>query len=222
MEHKELSEKHKFQLDRIALFSDAIFAIAITLLIIEIKVPRLDEGAINDHDLWKALLHLLPEFIGFFISFLVIGMYWMTHHRLFKFIVRVNQKLLWGNLLFMLPIVIMPFSTAFFSEYYNSSLKPPLLIYAANILLAGFFVFRLWRLVYLPKNNLSEGLTKIIYKYNATRALAIPSVFAFALLLSFINSNLAYIIPLLTPLITRLVNLYFTKRYPDAIKSYLE
>ncbi|MFT3827386.1 MAG: TMEM175 family protein [Chitinophagaceae bacterium] len=222
MEQHLQAEKNKFQLDRIALFSDAIFAIAITLLIIEIKVPVLEGSEVNDHELWKALGHLLPEFIGFFISFLVIGVYWLTHHRLFKFIVRVNQKLLWGNLLFMLPIVVMPFSTAFFSEYYNSSLKLPLLIYAANILLAGLFIFRLWRMVYQPKNGLSEGLTKIIYKYNVTRALVIPGIFAFALLLSFISSGMAYIIPLLAPLIIYFINFYFSKRYPEDIKGYLE
>ena len=222
MDQKELAEKNKFQLDRIALFSDAIFAIAITLLIIEIKVPKLEHETVNDHELWHGLFHLLPEFIGFFISFLVIGIYWMMHHRLFKFIVRVNQKLLWGNLLFMLPIIVMPFSTALFSAYYNSSLKAPLIIYAANILLAGLLVFRLWKLVYNPKNGLSEGLTPVLFKYNVARALVIPFIFAFTILLSFVMPNLAYIIPLLTPVITRLINWYFIKRYPAAIKTYLE
>lgn len=222
MDQKELAEKNKFQLDRIALFSDAIFAIAITLLIIEIKVPKLHGEAVSNHELWEALFHLLPEFIGFFVSFLVIGMYWMTHHRLFKFVTHVSQKLLWGNLLFMLPIIIMPFSTALFSEYYNASLNAPLIMYAANIMLSGLLLYRLWRIVYQPKNEISEGLTPVLFRYNSTRSLAIPAMFAFALLLYFIIPGLAYIIPLLTPLVTRFINLYYVKRYPDAMKNYLK
>ncbi|MEO7835395.1 MAG: TMEM175 family protein, partial [Ginsengibacter sp.] len=129
-------EKEKFQLDRIAFFSDAIFAIAITLLIIEIKVPEVDSKNLSDRTLFIASTYLIPKFIGFTVSFFVIGLYWLAHHRMFKYIVRSSQKLLWNNLIFMFPIVIMPFSTAFLSDYFNGALQMPLIVYTINICMA--------------------------------------------------------------------------------------
>ncbi|HNP53727.1 MAG TPA: TMEM175 family protein [Ferruginibacter sp.] len=221
MSHPPLNEKEKFQLDRIALFSDAIFAIAITLLIIEIKVPELHSEPITDTALAHELAHLMPKFIGFLVSFLVIGLYWLAHHRMFRFVTRSSQKLLWNNLLFMLPIVLMPFSTSFFSEYYSDSLRLPLLIYTVNILLAGLFSFRLWRIVYLPQNKLSVELSPVLFRFNATRALIIPCFFLAAILLSYINITLAYAIPPLAPLAGKFINWYYVKKYPNEMKKHL-
>ncbi|WP_315818872.1 TMEM175 family protein [Paraflavitalea speifideaquila] len=81
-------------------FSDAVFAIAITLLVIEIKVPELEQEHLTEGALLKSLEHLFPKIIGFLISFFLIGNYWMVHHRLFGFVIDYNRKLLWMNLLF--------------------------------------------------------------------------------------------------------------------------
>ena len=217
LKHDDHSEK--FQLERIALFSDAVFAIAITLLIIEIKVPELNSANINDQELWISLTHIVPKFIGFIVSFFVIGLYWLAHHRMFKYVVATSQKLIWNNLLFLLPIVIMPFSTAFLSEFYNSTLKIPLAIYSFTICLAGFFSFRLWKIIGNPKNNVSNNIPKVILHYNSTRALTIPILFCLAFLLSFITSW-SYLIPPLTPFVTKMITNYFTKKYPEIMKTY--
>ena len=150
--------KEKFQLERIALFSDAVFAIAITLLIIEIKVPELHSGEVSDDALLHGLAQIIPKFIGFLVSFFVIGLYWLSHHRLFKYVTASSQKLLWNNLFFLLPIVVMPFSTSFFSEYYSGSLRVPIGVYMTNISFAGFFSYRLWKIVGNPKYHLSNSM----------------------------------------------------------------
>lgn len=224
MENNKHDEMHKekFQLERVALFSDAIFAIAITLLIIEIKVPEVHSHLLSDEQLFEGLLSILPKFIGFFVSFFVIGLYWLSHHRMFKYVIHSNQKLLWNNLLFMLPIVVMPFSTSFFSEYYNGSLRLPLIVYMTNICFAGFFSFRLWRIIGDPKNHLSQNLNKPIMRYNAARALTIPLIFIFAFLVSYINIWIAYIIPPFTPIVTKLIRRHFTNKYPEIMKSHLD
>ena len=213
--HPDTDHKEKFQMERIALFSDAIFAIAITLLIIEIKVPELDGVEKNDRNLIISLLHSIPKFVGFFVSFFVIGLYWMAHHRLFRYVVRSNQKLLGNNLLFLLPIVMMPFSTAFLSEHYNTQLRVPLIVYTVNICFAGLCSYRLWKIVGSPRYELSQGLEKPILNYNTTRALTTPIVFIFVTLLSFIDQRIAYIALPVMPFISTLIKQRFKKKYPQ-------
>ena len=117
-QHHTEQERQKFQLDRIALFSDAVFAIAITLLVIEIKVPAVNaDRQLFDHEFNHALKEMIPEFIGFFISFIVIGNYWRAHHTIFGYVTDYNRKLISLNTWFLLTIVCMPFTTAMMSKY---------------------------------------------------------------------------------------------------------
>lgn len=104
--YKPHQHQEKFQLERVVFFNDAVFAIAITLLIIDIKIPELPHLEITDKQLLYKLSGLIPKFIGFIISFFVIGLYWLAHHRMFKYVTSVNQKLLWANLLLYIPIHI--------------------------------------------------------------------------------------------------------------------
>ena len=149
----ENAEREAFQLERIALFSDAVFAIAITLLILEITVPKIEDHPISDRALWEVLVTTAPQFIGFIISFLVIGLYWQAHHRLFRYIDRINHPLIRNNQFFLLPIVIMPFTTSFLSEYYSTSLKLPIGVYMLNICVAGLLNFRLWNIISSRNNH---------------------------------------------------------------------
>nr|WP_319397658.1 TMEM175 family protein [uncultured Carboxylicivirga sp.] len=221
MKYKILKEqdKEEFQVSRVAGFSDGVFAFAITLLVIDIKIPEVNMHHISDAVLWTQLKELTPKLIGFFVSFFVIAMYWLSHHRIFKFVVSVNKKLLWGNLLFLLPIVLMPFSTGFFSRYFTTSVKLPFAIYTLTICMAGFFCFRLWKLIGNPKNKLSAGLERVIVNYNLARALIVPVFFMATLLLSFIT-GLAYFVPILTFFIPQLITRYYNKKYPLIMKKY--
>jgi uncharacterized membrane protein len=109
-------DRTEFQLERLILFTDAVFAIAITLLAIEIKIPEF-EGLPTDVEVWQRLIWLIPKFIGFLVGFAVIAIYWTAHHRIFRFVRSYDQKLLWLNILFLLFIVLMPFSSGLFSSY---------------------------------------------------------------------------------------------------------
>jgi uncharacterized membrane protein len=211
--------KEEFQLERIALFSDAVFAIAITLLIIEIKVPEIHSHDITDKQLWAEFSKLIPKFIGFILSFIVIGLYWLSHHRIFKYITSVNQKLLWANLLFLLPIVLMPFSTAFLSEYYTNSLKLPLIFYTLTICLTGFFNYRIWKIIGNPKNKLSDGIDKVIVNFNIVRALTVPILFILTLLMSFI-SNWAFLLPILMLFVPKLITKYYKNKFPAIMEKH--
>ncbi|RDE05002.1 DUF1211 domain-containing protein [Sphingomonas aracearum] len=102
-------------LERLTFFSDAVFAIAMTLLVIEIRVPHLHE--LSDRHLGQALLNLLPNYAGFLSSFFVIGRFWVGHHTLFGMLRAADSRLVWSNLFLLATVAFMPFPTAIFSEY---------------------------------------------------------------------------------------------------------
>ena len=97
---------------RIEAFSDGVFAIAITLLVIEIGVPHV-EGT----TLFGALVEQWPSYLGYVISFLQIGVIWANHHNRFRFIVRSDHVLLFLNILFLMCVAFIPFPTALLAEY---------------------------------------------------------------------------------------------------------
>jgi uncharacterized membrane protein len=209
--HSEL--KKEFQLERLILFSDAIFAIAITLLVIEIKVPELDRHTATDDQLAHSLAEMIPKFIGFFISFFIIGLYWTIHHRMFGFVINYTRRLLWLNLLFLLGIVLMPFSTAFYSAYVIRFLKIPVIVYVVNIVFLGLMNYILWSYLSNPKQNLVEGLDERERKYFSFRAITVPFIFTVtALVYLFIAPKVAVWIPPLTPLFMRIVRMKYEKR----------
>jgi uncharacterized membrane protein len=102
--------------NRLEAFSDGVIAIAITLLVIEIHVPGHEE--IHDNgDLLHALWDLWPSYLGYLISFIVIGIMWANHHNIFKHIVRVDHYLILINTLFLLFVGFIPFTTGLLAEY---------------------------------------------------------------------------------------------------------
>ena len=102
----------KFGLTRLEAFSDGVFAIVITLLVIELHVPEAAEG-----ELARGLAHLLPKFVSFVVSFIYITIYWINHHQLFHMIKQANRGLFWLNSLFLLCLTFIPFPTALIGSY---------------------------------------------------------------------------------------------------------
>jgi uncharacterized membrane protein len=199
--HNEL--KKEFQLERLILFSDAVFAIAITLLIIEIKVPELHGEELTENRLLQSLAHLIPKFIGFFISFLLIGLYWTVHHRLFGFVKNYNGGLIWLNIFFLMAIVLMPFTTALYSEYALQNVISPVIIYAGNLVFIGLMNFSLWRYVSNPKHNLSENLTKDVARYFAYRSVTVMLIFVVFAFVYLFSPFIAFWIPITIPLVLK-------------------
>ncbi len=105
---------------RLEAFSDGVFAVAITLLVLNIKVPGIELPSaklLSDNDLWKELWNEWPMLVAYGISFATIGIMWLNHHRLFNHIKRTDTTLLLLNLLLLLIIVFIPVPTALLSEY---------------------------------------------------------------------------------------------------------
>lgn len=151
-------DKQEFQVERLILFSDAVFAIAITLLIIEIKIPEVAGEIVTNQSFWHAFTFSIPKFLGFFMSFSMIGLFWSKHHQMFGFVTNYSPRLIFLNLFYLCTIVLMPYSTAIYSEYSlgrYESLIIPFLFYSINIVLAGFASFLLWHYIGDPKNRVT-------------------------------------------------------------------
>ncbi|UKJ08312.1 TMEM175 family protein [Solitalea lacus] len=109
---------------RLEMFSDGVFAIAITLLIIEIKVPALNLMG-STSDVWNATIHLWPSFFALFLSFILIFISWYGHHVLFDALDKASDRFLFASGFFLLTVVILPFPTAFMAEYLNTLYAQP-------------------------------------------------------------------------------------------------
>jgi len=115
---------------RLEAFSDGVFAIAITLLVLGIEIPD-----VGDSGLDRALDDLIPDAFAYFIGFAVIGIFWINHHAFFGEVERHNNRLLWSNLLFLSLVSAMPFSTGLIGEFPGQ--RDAVIIFAANVSLAS-------------------------------------------------------------------------------------
>jgi uncharacterized membrane protein len=220
--HNEL--RKEFQLERLILFSDAVFAIAITLLVIEIKIPDKEllkqQGGISDASILRSLDHLIPKFIGFLISFMLVGLYWTIHHRMFGFVTGYDRKLLFLNLLFLFFVALMPFSTGFYSEYagselFEKQLKVPMTFYVLNFCCMGLVNYLMWRRIGNPKNKLAEPpIDTLVLRLAYVRSVTVPLIFLLMLPIAYLTNVLfAVYVPMLIPLFIRIVKKRITKKY---------
>lgn len=124
-------------------FSDGVFAIAITLLILEIKAPPIDSiHSIND--LVNALVHLWPSFFAFTYSFGGILVQWIIHHNTFNYLDKTSRPFLYANGFLLLTIVFFPFPTALLAEYINTEYAMPAIVFygmASVFNCLGWFLF---------------------------------------------------------------------------------
>jgi uncharacterized membrane protein len=121
-------------LERLVFFSDAVLAIVITLLVLPLAAEvDLSQGAGLAHQVWA----LWPRMLSFVISFLVIGQFWISHHRLFVLVRRYDQRLLWLNLIFLLTVSFMPFPTALVGARSTPQDHFAAVFYAASMTLAS-------------------------------------------------------------------------------------
>ena len=186
--------------ERVVFFSDAVFAIVITLLVLEIKTPHLEHP--SETTLHHALVELIPKFTGFVVSFLIVGMMWIEHHRIFRYIDHYDAGLLWRNLLMLLCISFVPFPTALFSEYFFS--RTAFVLYTASF--GCVALAKLWIWHYAVGHGLVEAnVSEVVKKRIARRSWAVPMACAVAILLSFVSVFIAPIAFALIPLFARLL-----------------
>lgn len=194
-------------LNRIIALSDGIFAIAITLLALNIDVPNLP--ADRSDELPGELAAMWPEYVGYVIAFLVIGVYWVAHHRMFRYIVRYDDAFIWLNLLFLMAIAFLPFLNGLLGEYPEQQVV--VVIYAAVLTVTGLLSTAMWRYAAGGHRLIRRDVDRRLINYFTVRGLIPPTTFALSIGLSFISPRLAVFSWALITLASRPV-LYWLRR----------
>jgi uncharacterized membrane protein len=127
---------------RIEALTDGIFAVAMTLLVLDLRLPQV-AGELSDAGLREALIGLLPKLESYVISFLVLCIFWLGHHRLMHQVRGVDHRFLWRNLLFILFITFVPFTTSLMGEHRDLDDAP--LVYGVNLALILAAQFLMWQ-----------------------------------------------------------------------------
>jgi uncharacterized membrane protein len=163
--------------ERLIAFTDGVMAIAITLLVLDIRLPR-PAGELDDASLLSDLLAIWPEYFGYALSFLVIGNFWVAHARRLRTLKSVDAELLWLNVFFLLVIGFMPFVTSVLSE--NDG-RVATILYAATMIVASLLLTLVWRYAVHREHAV---LPRAERRVESLRALAVPGVFALSIVVA--------------------------------------
>jgi uncharacterized membrane protein len=186
-------------LERLSALSDGIFAVALTLLVLDLRAPASQALHVaaqvqplwaggwtgSEQVLWNALVRLGPNLLAYLISFLTLGMFWVGHQTQLNHLARSNRHLTWINLAFLLGVALMPFSTALLSAF--MTFRIALVVYWLNLLYLGLLLLFSWRYAQhagLIKEDTPAELRGAIER----RIVVVQAVCAFAVLLCVINT----------------------------------
>lgn len=201
-----------FGTNRIEALADGIVAVAMTLLVLDIKLPN-ELVAATDRALFDHLLSLEHTFVLYFISFTVLGMFWVGHHAHFHFTRYVDHTLLWLNLLFLFGVTSVPFATDVLGDHFDLHL--PFLLYGAN--LVALAALLLLQIAYLRRHpELAQpSLTRKVARRIALRTLAFAAIPVLSMAVVFYNMRFALYLYLLLPVVHFLPGRVDTAPEPD-------
>lgn len=172
-------------MERIVFFSDAVFAIAITLLALEIRLPE-SEHLLDDGELFAQLTRIWHSYLGYFMSFMVIGIFWMAHHRKFRLIKRYDNRLMMFNLFFLMAIAFIPFPSSLISKYPGETAT---IFYALNMVVGELLLALTWW--YASQNNRLTDLDLKQRRRQFVNPIATSSIFILSIGIAMIDPDLA-------------------------------
>ena len=191
---------------RVESLTDGVFAIVMTLLVLELSVPIIAEGSVQA-ELGKRLLEMWPKFLSYMVTFFMLGLMWFHHHRQFSQIRQSDSVLVWTNTVYLMFVAILPFSTSMLGEYIEERL--PVFIYGGNFIACWIFRYLIWsyatgnyRLVDRNIDPLEVKTPKIVYPIAITVFMigigiaflnTIASICIFALMLAFLIVSSAFL-----------------------------
>ncbi|MBA2285433.1 MAG: DUF1211 domain-containing protein [Ktedonobacteraceae bacterium] len=176
-------------------FSDGVFAVAITLLVLNLQVPQLASGGLLNNE----LLHLLPKVLIYMLSFVVVGIYWVAHHNTFHYITHSDRTLLWLNILFLMCIVFIPFPTALLGQY--SDQRTSIIIYTGTLVITGLVLQSLWWYVTNNYRLVDDEIDPQLVKKATRRNLMAPLIYLLAIGISFLKIEVSLALLVLVPVL---------------------
>ncbi|MCR4336684.1 MAG: TMEM175 family protein [Candidatus Omnitrophica bacterium] len=191
---REIFRSGGFSTHRLDAFSDGVFAIVITLLVLELRIPEVT-GEHLSHELKHGLKELLPKFISFVVSFLYISIYWINHQQLFHLIKKFDRGIFWLNSLFLMCLTFIPFPTALIGSYPHERIA---VIFYGVAMMATALSFVLMKMYILSREK-DEHASSV--KHSPIYLLAGPVLYLLAVLLAMVNISFAIAIYLLIPVI---------------------
>jgi uncharacterized membrane protein len=204
----EAKPERDLALERLIFFSDAVFAIAITLLALDIRLPALPPNA-TDAQVLNQLLELSPKYYSFGISFLAIGLYWLGHHRMFQYVARYDTLLLILNLLLLLCIAFIPFPSSVIGDYNNRTAN---VFYALTLAITGLLSGGMWLYASAGGRLFSYELDRRSFRLSQFRSFLAPTLFLLSAAIAFWNPSLARILWYLIALVAIIIIL-LTRRW---------
>lgn len=195
MERPSTERERWLTTKRIESLSDAVFAFAMTLLIINVRVP----AARTEGEVLGELLTLWPHFLAFATSFLVLAVFWIVHHKHFNVIKRANEPLLWLNILFLLFVVLIPFSTAMMGEYGHTLTAT--VFFELNLFAAGMALYLNFWYATDKHRLVAPDMDERQIAKGRHRNLLIPIVSMVAVAFSFVSPRWSTLVYMLIPLI---------------------
>lgn len=178
-------------------FSDGVFAIVVTLLVLELRVPSLPENY-STQDVLKELLHLSPKFFSFAMSFVIVAIFWVNHHQFFHSLEKTDRAMLWYNNLLLFWLSFVPFPTAFIGEHPVSMI--PVMLYGAVLFLAGVS-FNLMLRHAVKANLFHKSVSDEVLKQSIKRGVIGPVIYFVSVISAFISVYISLAIFLLVPVI---------------------
>ena len=174
-------EENEVEFARIVAFSDGVFAIAITLLVLSLNV-----GDLSRDELWQGIWDLRENLLAYAISFAVIGRFWLVHHRFFGEVTAFDSRLLWLNMLYLACIVLIPFSSQVLGDFGGETAS--VVVYAVNLI--ACIVVGAWMFIDAQKAGLTSAAAES-RREAAVRAGYIAAVFGLSIPLAFVAPDFA-------------------------------
>ena len=159
--------------NRIEALTDGVFAVVMTLLVLDISVPQISSHYAIDSvaagtELLKRIFDLWPKILSFGISFVILAVYWVAHHRQFHYIKHSNRALIWINIMFLMATCLVPFSTSLLGEYREQEIS--ILVYGVNSIVIASVLYVQWRYVTTSRHGrLLDGNLDPIMKTTLSR-----------------------------------------------------
>ena len=187
---------------RVEAISDGILAVAMTLLVLGIRIPE----SVPLPALPRALFNLWPQLLAFMVSFLISAFYWVAHHLLFELIERADRGLLWLNAMFLMLMVLVPFSTQILSMYAQAQIS--VIIYSANLMAVGITLSVLWAYASGGHRLIAPDLPASWIRLASKRLLVMPLVCLVTIGLSFASVTLSIAVLVAGPILYSLPSPY--------------